>query len=262
MKRNILNSIVILTVILFASCRPKREIVMAPVAKEAQPVDRSKADAIKLLSDNQFNFETLSLKAKANLEMDGKANDVTMNIRIKNNQTIWVIITAGGGIIEVARALITPDSIQIINKLKDQYIKKPFNYIHAFTNKQVNFQMLQSILTGNAINDFLNENSDYKLENGNWAISGKSNDLDYKMLFNTLLKVSETNLNDAKNAQALKVNYDTYQKVSTGLFPNSIAISTLAKDKIIKLSMNFVKVECNVPVEFPFTISKKLTLMN
>jgi hypothetical protein len=260
MKKNILNSLLVLVVVLALGCRPKREIVNVPVAKTEKVVDHSKADAIKVLSEKQFTFETLSLKAKANLDIDGNANDVTMNIRIKNNQTIWAIITAGGGIIEVARALITPDSIKIINKLKGEYIKKPFNYIQGFTNKQVNFKMLQAILTGNTVNDFLTENSEFKQENGVWSVTGSNSDLDYKMIFNTLLKASETNLNDAKNAQALKIKYDTYQKINTGLFPGSIAINTMAKNKAINLSLNFVKIDYNVPVEFPFNISKKLTL--
>lgn len=263
MKRNILNSLTLILVIVFISaCKPKRVVVVAPPVKEDVKVDHSKAEALTLINNKQFKFNTLALKAKANLDMGGEANDVNMNIRIKNNETIWVSITAVGGIVEVARALITPDSIKILNKLKNQYIKKPFSYIYGFTNKQINFSTLQSVLTGNAIDDFLNEKSDLKQENGIWVISGSNQDLDYKLIFNTLLKVAETDLNDAKNSQALKVNYDNYQTVNNALFPGSMIINTLSGIKKIIANLTFTKIDYNVPVDFPFTVPKRFDVIN
>jgi len=263
MKKNILNSLLILNVMFFAlACKPKREVVVAPAVKQENKTDHSKTEALTLLSGKQFKFNTLALKAKANLDIDGNANDVGMNIRIKNNETIWVIVTAVGGMVEVARALITPDSIKIIDKMKNQYIKKPFSYIYSFTNKQINFNTVQSVLTGNAISEFLNEKSDVKMENGVWTVAGSNQDLDYRILFNTLFKVAETNLNDAKSGQALKVTYDAYQKINTSLFPGSMVINTMSEDKKINLNLTFTKIEGNVAVDFPFTVPKRFVLVD
>lgn len=262
MKKNILNSLFILAAITFVSaCKPKKEIVVAPPKAETK-VDNSKAETLTLLNSKQLKFNTLSLKAKATLDIDGNANDVTMNFRIKDKETIWVSITAIGGLAEVARALITPDSIKIQNKLKSEYLKKPFSYIYNFTNRQVNFNTLQAILTGNAMGDFLIDKSDVRLENGSWVVSGAKANLDYKLLFNTLLKVSETNLNDAKSGQALKVTYTDYQKLNESLFPGSLKINTLSGAKKINVDLQYVKIDGNVPVEFPFTVPKRYTLVN
>ena len=78
-------------------------------------------DAIKA---GQLNFNTFSGKAKTKLDINGSSNDVTLNIRIQKGQKIWVSVTAIAGI-EVARALITPDSILVINKLQGLYLRKP-----------------------------------------------------------------------------------------------------------------------------------------
>lgn len=263
MKKNILNSLtVILAVISISACKPKREVVVAPPAKEDAKIDQSKAEALNLIKDKQFKFNTLSLKAKANLDINGNANDVNMNIRIKNKETIWVMVTAVGGIVEVARALITPDSIKIIDKINNKYTVKPFSYIYGFTNKQINFGTLQDILTGNAINDFLNEKSTVKKESGVWTVGGSNQDLDYKIILNTLLKVAETDLNDAKNSQALKVNYDGYQKVNEALFPGSMIINTFSGPKKIVINLTFTKIDGNVPVDFPFTVPKRFEVIN
>lgn len=262
MKRNILNSLLILsTVTFFAACKPKKEIVVAPPTTTAPKTDNSKVETLTLLNSKQLRFNTLSLRAKASLDISGDANDVTMNFRMKDKEVIWVSITALGGMAEVARALITPDSIKIQNKLKSEYLKKPFSYIYNFTNKQVNFNTLQAILTGNAMGEFLTDKSVLKQEGGAWVVSGSKESLDYRLLFNTLFKVAETNLNDSKNGQALKVNYSDYQKLNEFLFPGSLKINTLSGTKKINIDLQYVKIDGNVPLEFPFTVPKRYTIV-
>jgi hypothetical protein len=262
MKRSILNSAVLLGAVIFVSaCKPKKEIVVAPPTKTETKTDNSKAEALTLLNSKQLKFNTLSLKAKATLDIAGDVNDVTMNFRMKDKETIWVSITALGGAYEPARALITPDSIKIMNRAKSEYLKKPFSYIYNFTNKQVNFNTLQAILTGNAMGEFLKPESDVKQENGVWVVSGSKSELDYKLLFNTLFKVAETNLNDTKNGQALKVTYTDYQKLNESLFPSALQIKTLSKAKRINIDLQFVKIDGNVPVDFPFNVPKRFTVV-
>jgi len=262
MKRSILNSAFLLGAVIFVSaCKPKKEIVVAPPTKTETKTDNSKAEALTLLNSKQLKFNTLSLKAKATLDIAGDANDVTMNFKMKDKETIWVSVTALGGMAEVARALITPDSIKIMNRMKSEYLKKPFSYIYNFTNKQVNFNTLQAILTGNAMGEFLTAESDVKQENGVWVVSGSKSELDYKLLFNTLFKVSETNLNDAKNGQALKVTYTDYQKLNESLFPSALQIKTLSKAKKINIDLQFVKIDGNVPVDFPFSVPKRFAVV-
>ncbi|WP_316846028.1 DUF4292 domain-containing protein [Pedobacter psychrodurus] len=262
MKRSILNSVILFGAVVFVSaCKPKKEIVVVPPTKVETKTDNSKAEALTLLNNKQLKFNTLSLKAKATLDIAGDANDVTMNFKMKDKETIWVSITALGGMAEVARALITPDSIKIMNRMKSEYLKKPFSYIYNFTNKQVNFNTLQAILTGNAMGEFLTPQSDVKQENGVWVVSGSKSELDYKLLFNTLFKVAETNLNDAKNGQALKVTYTDYQKLNESLFPSALQIKTLSKAKKINIDLQFVKIDGNVPVDFPFNVPKRFTVV-
>lgn len=262
MKKNILNSVFLLgTVIFVSACKPKKEIVVAPPTKTETKTDNTKAEALTLLNSKQLKFNTLSLKAKATLDIAGNANDVTMNFKMKDKETIWVSITALGGMAEVARALITPDSIKIMNRMKNEYLKKPFSYVYNFTNKQVNFNTLQAILTGNAVGEFLVPESDVKQENGVWVVSGSKSELDYRLLFNTLFKVSETNLNDAKNGQALKVTYTDYQKLNESLFPGALKIKTLSKAKTINIDLQYVKIDGNVPVDFPFNVPKRFTVV-
>lgn len=250
-------------VVLALGCRAKKIIVATPPATDKIEVkEDKKVENLALLKSKDLSFKTLALKGKANLNINGDENNVTMNIRIEKDKKIWVIVTAGGGIIEAARAMITPDSLFLINKLQKTYTKKPFSYVYNFTNKQVSFGMLQAVLSGNTINDFMTDKSNLTQENGVWVLSNNVDDLAYKIIFNTLLKPSQVDLNDAKNAQAFKVTYGNYTPINNALFPSTLKINSMAGVKKISVDIQFVKIESNVPVDFPFTVPKNFELVN
>ncbi len=263
MKRNILNSLLLALVVFGLGCKPKKIIVATPPVSQEQPAQPDKKqDNLNLLKGKDLSFNTLALKGKTKLDVNGEENNVTINIRIQKDQKIWAIITAAGGIVEVARAVITPDSLLLLNKLEKTYTKKPFSYIYNFTNKQINFGLLQAIFAGNTIPELMSMDANLVQENGVWVLSGNSGDLAYRTLFNTLLKPSEVTLNDAKAAQALKVSYGKYTPVNNALFPSSVKINTMSGEKKINIEIEFTKIESNVPVEFPFTVPKNFQVIN
>ena len=120
---------------------------------------------------------------------------------------------------------------------------------------------MQAVFAGNTIGDFMMVSSDLNQENGVWVLSGLTNNLAYRSLFNTLLKVSETSLNDAKAAQAFKVTYGSYTPLNSTLFPSSLKINSMSGIKKIDVDINFTKIDINVPVDFPFTVPKSYELI-
>jgi hypothetical protein len=262
MKKNILNSfILLLTVMVVLSCKTKKAVVVLPPVNAVDSVASKKIENIRFLKSKDLNYNILSFKSKASLNINGDVNNVNMNVRIKKDQKIWISITAIAGI-EVARALITPDSIFLRNNLQSTYLAKPFKYIQGFANKQVNFKMLQSILSGNTISEFMEEPSKLEWVNGVWVLSGSRENLGFNILYNTLNKVSESSLNDAKSGQALKINYGEYQQLNSSLFPSTLKINSMSGPRRITVDLTFSKVESNVPFDFPFTVPKRFKVIN
>jgi hypothetical protein len=254
--------VVLMMVLALGACKAKKPLV-APVvtAPPVVPANNGKADNLKLLKAKDISFNTLAIKAKANLDFAGNKNGVTMNIRMEHDKQIWVSITAVIGI-EVARAVITPDSIKVRNNLQSTYVKKPFSYAYKYTSKNVDFKMLQAIFAGNTIPSFTTESANIIQQNGAWLISGEEGTLAFKVLFNEIMKVSENNLNDLKSGQALKVAYGNYQQVNDGLFPSSLTINSMAGTKKVNLQLDYTKVDRNIPLEFPFSVPKNYELVN
>jgi hypothetical protein len=264
MKKLTIKKLVLLAMVSLAfACKSKKAIVAAPTAaKPDVAVVNKYEENVKLLRSKNILFNTLSLKGKADLDMGGNSNSVTVNVRILRDKKIWMSITALLGI-EVARAVITPDSIMVRNNLQSTYIRKPFSYVYRYTSRQVNFQMLQDVLTGNTINTLFTPDAKLDLNNkGLWTLTGNQASLAYDVLFNTFQKSAQVNLNDVRAAQALKVAYGNYQQVNEYLFPTNVRINSMSGTKKVDLNFDFAKVESNVPLDFPFTVPNRFELIN
>ncbi|MDB5019319.1 MAG: hypothetical protein JWQ28_446 [Pedobacter sp.] len=264
MRRTIRNRFILMALlsVVFA-CKSKKAIVTAPAAVKTDTVLVNKnLENIKMLRSKDIIFNTLALKGKADLNMAGNSNTVTVNVRVQRDKKIWMSITALLGI-EVARAVITPDSIMVLNRLQSTYIRKPFSYVYGYTSKQVTFQMLQDILTGNTIDTLLKPEARLELINkGVWRLSGNQAALGFDVLFNTFQKSSEVNLNDVRAGQALKVLYGSYQKVNEYLFPTTIRINSMSGTRRVNLDFDFSRVESNVPLDMSFTVPRRFELIN
>ena len=277
MRSNILNKLAIAVFIILATaCKAKKILITVPVATAVTgaatvnyDTTYNRAEIINTIKSKDLTYNFLALKGKAILSIDdqenGKSqkNDVVLNIRIKKEQMIWVSVTALGGVIEVARVVITPDSLFLMNRAKKTITRKPFTYIHEFINPQVNFGLLQSIFSANTYPLFMDQPSKLTLENGLWVTSGVKEELTYRSVFNTLLKMNELTLNDRQASQSLKVTYDQYVKVGQGMFPSNLKISSIFVEdlKEITLDIAFTKIELDAALEFPFSVPKSFQLI-
>lgn len=261
MKRNILNRLLIAGCLLvMVSCKAKKMVVNTipatpPAATVVKPVNRM--DAVK---GAQLNFNTFSAKANTKLNIDASSNDVILNIRINRDKEIWVSVAATILNVEVARAVITPDSINIINKLQGVYIKKPFNYVYKYTNKQINYKMLESLLVGNAIPEILNDNkADFKSANGNTEISDNLQELLYKLLLGPDMKAKQFNLSNESAGQSMQVTNDAFIQVDGRTVPSQIDIQSVSQNKKIQVNLHYTKVDIDQPLQYPFSIPERYT---
>ncbi len=242
-------------------------MVAAPVANApataATSTGNTKANKIAEKKARQLMFNTFSGRASTSLGFNDDNKDVTLNIRIDRDKKIWVSITATVLItVEVARALITPDSIKILNKLQGVYIKKPFSYIHQYASKEVNYKTIESLLVGNAMPQLLTENADLQAANGNITLAGSLQDLLYKLMFGADLKVGQFNLSNQAQTQALQVNNSEFVQVSNRVVPSRIIISSTSGGKKVQANLHYTKIDLDEQLDYPFNIPETYTPAN
>lgn len=246
------------------SCKAKKLVQVThpvPVDSAVLKAANSKTEKLALIRSRQINFNTFSGKARTHLTIDANSYDVTMNIRIKKNKQIWVSITAIAGI-EVARALITPDSIKIINKLQGVYLKKPFSYVYQYTGKQINYQTVEAIVIGNAVPEFISQDAKMDDDGKKLVFSGIMNGLFYETTFVTGLKVGSLKLVNQQAAQNLLVNNSDFILADARILPSVIAINSKADEKSIKADLHYFKAEFDQSADMPFNEPKNYTLID
>ena len=268
MKRNILNKLIYLFVIIagLSSCKSKKLVLNPEPASElvvvqAIPADNSKLNKINQIRNRDLGFSTLIIKAKADLSIDNKSNEVNMNIRMKNNEVLWVSVTAMAGL-EVARALITPDSVKILNRLDNIYIKKPFSYIYEFTNDKVNFMTLQSVLIGNTISEYLSDSTELSAEGDDTLLKSILGSLVYDLKANQQSKVTLNKLSDNLSGQELAVNYGNFISLNQHDFPYLVEMNTKTKKKALGLKLEFLKVDVDGIIDLPFRVPDRFLIKN
>lgn len=266
MKKDILNKGIFVLIIigLLASCKAKKVLVSGPALPPKISIPSGEdPKQVKLLAimNKLTSFNTLSIKAKADLSIGNNSNDVSMNIRIKNNEAIWVSVTAIAGL-EVARALITPDSVKVLNRLENEYVKKPFSYIHEFTNDKIRFGTLQAVLVGNLIPEFIGESTEVNIKERQSELKSMIGTMIYEVLGNDQDEVVQTKLSNAGAGQSLLATYGDFRNVLQQQIPHAILMKSQAKNKNIVLDLNFSKVEVDVPVDLPFRVPDRFLIKN
>ena len=210
----------------------------------------------------QVSFNTFSAKADAQLDVNGDGNDVNLNIHIDHDKKIWVSITKTLLVtFEVARAIITPDSIQVINKLQGVYLKKPFSYVYQYSNNQVSYKMLEALLVGNAMPEILQDNNaGFQTDNGNTTISGVLQDLVYSLVLGPDMKVSQFNLSNHNGGLSLQANNSMFIPAGSKTVPSQIDIQSTAQNKKVHVNLHYTKVDLDLPLTYPFSIPEGYTI--
>jgi hypothetical protein len=140
----------LLTFLVF-SCKTKKEIVTTPTVNEIDT--KSPAYLLDKIYQNETRFETLSAKFSADLKTGGNNTAFKASLRIRKDSAIWMSISPALGI-EVARVLITKDSVFFMNRINGTYFEGDFSYFSNLLNTEVDYPLLEALLVGNAIERF------------------------------------------------------------------------------------------------------------
>lgn len=216
----------------------------------------SKAEARAVLAgleENQSQFQTFSGKAKTKLSVQGKSFSATSNLRIQKQEAIWISITAILGI-EVARVLITPERIQIINRIQNQYTDKPFQEVYKYTGRELSFDDLSELLIGNLPEFTLSSASTLKNSSLGYELSGSRGELEYSAQVGRDLKTEQIQLEQIAHKQSFFSQYDRYTTIGEQQIPQRVGIQVNSPSLELELELDYSSTRLNEPVALPFNV--------
>ena len=159
-----LSVLILLAVLFLTGCTGSRKAIREPLREQGEEFLMNK------LKENELKFSSFSAKYSAVFINNKKKTNISGQIRIVKDSAIWITVTPMLGI-EMARFMLTPDSIKYLNRINSTYLLKDFKYINQLLNKTLDFDMAQAFLTGN---DFtLYENNSFKasVDKGEYKLS-------------------------------------------------------------------------------------------
>lgn len=247
-------------VFVFTSCKTKR--ISMPSNDTSGEISVADAANIKTFELNNLDFYTFSGRAKTKVELDKKVHDVTLNVRIERDEAIWLSVSAILGI-EVARVLITPDSIKILNRLQGEYIVKPFAYIYAYTNRDVTFAMLQDLLMANVSSNLLRA-ADVQVATATdeFIVVGIKEQLSYQYRINKENRPFNFILQEVGGIQNLEAFYGDYVNTNGYNFPQNIALNIVGENVSLKAQLDYSRVSFNGNMQMPFSVPDRYKVIN
>lgn len=236
--------------VFFSSCRAKRVPSVVPsINKEVNTEG---------YTINNLDFRTFSGRAKAKVEFGNEKQDVTVHLRVDRDRVIWMSITATVINYEVARVLITPDSVKILNKLQSVYTAKPFTYISRYIGEGVDFSVLQDLLMDNVSKKLLRtdrltiarsaDETQLVGVNGLIAFQYSLNNNERPKVFRVQKMGTEDNL---------EAFYSNFTVISGYSFPQNQSIAMNSNTFSIQAILNYNKIVFNELIEVPFTVPSK-----
>lgn len=257
---------IIVIILLLGSCKTTRKVYKAPLKIEGPEY------LFKKLNENELEFNYINAKFNLHLQEDQKKTSFKGQIRIQKDSMIWVSFSPLLGI-EVARMLITNDSVKFINRMNKTYFRGDYEYLNKFFDTNLDFNVLQGLIIGNDFSHYEINKFRAFIDNKQYRLSTASRQKlkKYMRLHETEpnifiqniwldpenFKISQISLKElGKENKKLQMNYNEFIKINSQLFPKNINFNLQAEKKI-DVQIDYSKIDVNEEVNFPFKVPKK-----
>lgn len=271
--------------VLMFSCRTAKQVV---TEKDIPLMTEHKL--LKQIESNRLNDSTLFAKRIDVSFTDGENSDnFKASLKISRDSFMQISLTAPLGI-EVARILLTQDSIKFVDVYHKKYFLADYDYFNQRYDVSLTYDFLQNIFT-NTFSDFtlLDESGlrtkRYKLDRTEmgyklWTVDKKNAGKKLKKFYKqsgserdeiillqeilidpTYFRPLSMSLKDLNEGVGISVRYENFVRFGEELFPEKMRFTLFSKKSNMDLNLKFQRMEFNVPVEPNFRILSKYKRM-
>ncbi|MBZ0243468.1 MAG: DUF4292 domain-containing protein [Bacteroidales bacterium] len=258
------------SVVFVQSCITKRAIIKKPLKEEGE------AFLLNKMSENELDFDFFSARCAISVVSDKKSkSDFRGQIRIQKDSLIWLSLSPALGI-EVARLMISQDSIWFINRIDKTYFKGDYDFVNSFFQTTIDFDILQALLVGNDMLYYEDDNFRAAIDAMEYRLGAAKRSKMKKQLLledspNILIqniwlnpdnfKITKVNLKEfGQESKQLETRYSNFSAVQDQLIPTELDM-LLQADKKLRVGLRFSNIELDEPLSFPFKVPSKYSKM-
>jgi hypothetical protein len=248
--------VILSSLFIFSSCKTKK-IVTGPASARSNDtiaVTNEAYSYIKKSRDNSINYDWFSSRIKVEYSDNELSQDFTAVVRMRRDSILWISLQGPFGI-EGGRILVTRDSIFMVNKLSNEYLRQPISYLSKVMPIQTKLQELQDFIMGYYLL-FTHAVPDYRgMRDSLHIIRAESPEFLYQScLFPLNCTMAKCVLTDKMQGQQMNLTFDGYQQEQNKSFSHERNIAINKGSKKLNLHLVFTKVKVNEALSFPFEI--------
>lgn len=237
--------------ILSSACNASKKTVATPTPD----IDPNSAEGhLQAIVRHQVQADWLDGTAKLSFDDGSFSVSGSATIKMQKDRAIWISVKKFG--FEAGRAMVTPDSIFVINRMNNEYAAEPLSYIEKQFNLPADFKMLQQILLGNPV--FMSTAQPKAAVEGTtlrWAASGGDAENQYWFAMPDY-QLDRMEVKQPQRNRTLAIQLTNYKDAGANrLFSylRKIAVESSETGKA-NVEIEFTKVEINVPTNISFSI--------
>jgi hypothetical protein len=244
------------------ACKSKKNIAKNNEVKKDSVKAETKPNNIKpakVLSFTVNNWSTFS--SKINIEYESEAHSLPINsfsgqIRMSKDNYIWMTIQVPI-LGEAVRALITKDSVKVLDRYNKRYLLTNFSYLQKFSSVPLSLDKLQDALIGNPTFKL----KDATIDTSDNMMMAIFQDAKVKntifALFNNLRVKKNIYIDKIQNVDITAI-YPEFEEIEGQQIPKKINLSTTKPDKsTIDLEYNGTQLNKPITAEFNIPASYK-----
>ncbi len=212
-----------------------------------------------------LEFNTLKIKFSSKYETKTQNMSIGGRINMDRDSFIRVSLSPGMGI-ELARILLTKDSVKFINRLKSEYFVGDYEYIKKRFGIEVDFLSVQAILTDEFFTYPNSNNAKESLKPYKFTTDSLfcfftkeiSDSIVHKIeVDKNSYKISKVNAVFKNKKEELSLEYTDFQILTTKKFPQKIDINFGKETDKTSFLLTYDKIYVNKEVSASFKISSK-----
>lgn len=242
-----------------STSQPVADTVTTQVPAPPPAIDSAAvaADLYAQVMATTFSFSTFTGKAKVDYtEPDGSSQSATAQVRIARDSLIWLSLTGTLGI-EGVRALIRPDSVFVMDKLKKTITYTSIDWLQQTTGLPFGFADVQNLLLGHPV--FFNAPlTGYSTAALGMELRSVGDFFRHLLTFDTARKVvvhSKLNDVDTQSGRSCEIGFDGYIPLQGKNFSTKREIVLQDKNRITVL-LDYKQAAFGEAVSFPFNIPR------
>lgn len=212
---------------------------------------------LRTLAENQLQADWLEGKCNLKFDNGDMAVGASATIKMIRDSVIWMNVKKLG--FELARTMITQDSIYVIDRFNKEYWVEPLSFIEQEYRLPANLMMLQQILLGNPVY-MTTANLKSDLANDQYRLSASEGDQrnDYWFAMPNY-QLEQMKVEDTAANRLLQIQLQDYKEAGANRdfsYLRLIEVNSRETGRA-NIEIEFSQVELNVPFDIRFSVPSR-----